>query len=127
MTISKDFQTLQNGLHIYTAGVALQQFFIICFLCFVFHFNRRIKRECPDRIAEAHRLLWVMYFALTMISVSSNFAPLLNLANHPTDPYYVPYYRVLVWSRHPYDTPSAPTSGSNSSLMPRQCSLPWLA
>lgn len=38
MTISKNFNTLRAGLWIYTAGVALQEFFILCFLCLVYLF-----------------------------------------------------------------------------------------
>jgi peptidoglycan/LPS O-acetylase OafA/YrhL len=84
MTISKNFQTLQNGLHIYTAGVALQEFFIFCFLFLVYQFQRRLSRECTrERVLEARKLLYVMYISLGLISVCSCIALCRNFpANH---------------------------------------------
>jgi len=70
MTISKNFQTLQNGLHIYTAGVALQEFFIFCFILLVYQFQRRLSRECNrESVLKARKLLYVMYISLGLISV----------------------------------------------------------
>jgi hypothetical protein len=70
MTISKNFQTLQRGLHIYTAGVALQEFFILCFLFLVYQFQRRLSRDCTkERVLEARKLLFIMYISLALISV----------------------------------------------------------
>jgi hypothetical protein len=70
MTISKDFKTLQNGLHIYTAGVALQELFILIFLYLVFTFQRRLSRSnlSPGRISQAKKLIYVMYLSLALIS-----------------------------------------------------------
>ncbi|KAH6694237.1 RTA1 domain-containing protein [Leptodontidium sp. MPI-SDFR-AT-0119] len=69
LTISKNFQTLQTGLRIYTAGVALQEFFILCFLFLVWTFQRRLSRECePDRAGKARGLLWVVYVVLGLIT-----------------------------------------------------------
>ncbi|KAM3074580.1 hypothetical protein ACMFMG_008010 [Clarireedia jacksonii] len=70
LTVSNDSDTLQNGLHIYTAGVALQEFFIFCFLYLVYTFQRRLKAECArERVVEARRLLWVIYVTLFLISL----------------------------------------------------------
>lgn len=69
MTVSKNFKTLQNGLHIYTAGVALQEFFILVFVFLVITFQRRLRASCsPEQIGQAKRVLWVMYLTLGLIS-----------------------------------------------------------
>jgi len=69
MTLSKNFNTLNNGLHIYTAGVALQEFFILCFLFLVYKFERRLRVECSDaQKAEARRLLLALYITLGLIT-----------------------------------------------------------
>lgn len=71
MTISNTFTTQNRGLHIYTAGVALQEFFIFVFLFLVFQFQRRLKQEESDpvRIKGAKKLLLVAYISLGLISV----------------------------------------------------------
>ena len=70
MTISENFNTLQNGLHIYTAGVALQEFFIFCFLFLVFTFQRRLSREVErEKVQESKKLLFVLFASLGLISV----------------------------------------------------------
>lgn len=71
MTISNNLKTLQNGLHIYTAGVALQEFFILCFMFLVVTFQRRLEREEANEagIKQAKRLILVSYMALGLISV----------------------------------------------------------
>jgi hypothetical protein len=68
MTISKNFHTLQNGLHIYTAGVALQEFFIVVFITLVITFQRRLSAHSPERYAEVKRLLYVLYLSLGLIT-----------------------------------------------------------
>lgn len=69
MTVSKNFNTLQNGLHIYTAGVALQELFILIFVFLVITFQRRLYASCSsEQIAQAKRVLWVMYLSLGLIS-----------------------------------------------------------
>ncbi|KAG4431398.1 hypothetical protein IFR05_013109 [Cadophora sp. M221] len=76
LTISKNFQTLQTGLRIYTAGVALQEFFILCFLFLVWTFQRRLSRECePERAGKARGLLWVVYVVLGLITPFTNNEP----------------------------------------------------
>jgi len=71
MTISTNFKTLQNGLHIYTAGVALQESFIFCFLFLVFVFQHRLSKEESDtiRIKGAKKLLLILYASLGLIAV----------------------------------------------------------
>lgn len=71
MTISENFKTLQNGLNIYTAGVALQEFFIFCFLFLVFSFHKRLLKEetDPSRLRGAKKLLFILYASLALISV----------------------------------------------------------
>jgi hypothetical protein len=81
MTLSKKFNTLNNGLHIYTTGVALQQFFIFCFLFLIYSFQRRLERECSqERIQEAKKLILVLYFSLILISVwATNICMIIHL------------------------------------------------
>ncbi|KAG9243265.1 RTA1 like protein-domain-containing protein [Calycina marina] len=71
MTISKNRTILQRGLNIYTAGVAMQEFFIFCFIFLVIAFQRRLNREEANRvrITQAKRLVLAMYLALALISV----------------------------------------------------------
>lgn len=110
MTISKNFKTLQNGLHIYTAGVALQEFFIFCFLFLVYKFQRRLSRECPrERVLEARKLLNILYISLGLISVSfllssptSHF--LSSLLTFHLVPYSLPHHRILGRRRYEIDT-----------------------
>lgn len=72
MTISKNFHTLQTGFHIYTAGVALQECFILSFLFLVYQFQRRLSRECTrERVIEGSKMLFVLYISLSLISVCS--------------------------------------------------------
>jgi len=72
MTVSNNFDTLQRGLNIYTAGVALQEFFILCFIFLVVSFQRRLKKEETDamRSMQAKRLVIISYIALALITVS---------------------------------------------------------
>lgn len=71
MTVSDNYKTLQNGLHIYTAGVALQEFFIICFIFLVFTFHKRLLKEetDPSRLRGAKKLLLILYGSLVLITV----------------------------------------------------------
>jgi len=72
MTLSDNIDTLQRGLNIYTAGVALQEFFILCFTFLVVSFQRRLKKEETDdlRLKQAKRLALVTYLALALITVT---------------------------------------------------------
>jgi len=71
MTISKNMKTLQRGLNIYTAGVALQQFFILCFIFLVYTFWKRVGREesNPIRLKNANKLVLILFISLALISV----------------------------------------------------------
>lgn len=72
ITTSDDNSTINTGLHIYTAGVALQQFFIICFTVLSVIFRRRLSRECdPERAKSVQPLLYTLYLSLALISVSA--------------------------------------------------------
>jgi hypothetical protein len=71
MTVSTNEQTLSNGLHVYTAGVALQELFIFCFVFLVFSFQRRLAREATvEQKVGAKKLLLILYVSLSLISVS---------------------------------------------------------
>lgn len=112
MTVSNNYNTLNNGLHIYTAGVAMQEFFIICFLALVFTFQRRLSREEPDplRIKGAKELLLVLYVSLGLISVC-NFPSfsipyhLLQTTNIMEVSNSIPHHRILRWCRYSFDRP----------------------
>jgi hypothetical protein len=60
-----------RGLHIYTGGVAMQEFFILCFTAVSFLFLRRL-RALPrtERTIRGERFMYVMFMALFLITVS---------------------------------------------------------
>ncbi|TVY80781.1 hypothetical protein LSUE1_G003490 [Lachnellula suecica] len=60
LTISKNYNTLNTGLHIYTAGVALQEFFILVFLFLV--------EASVEKQAGAGKLLLILYVSLGLIT-----------------------------------------------------------
>lgn len=69
--ISKDTAVIRRGLHIYTAGVALQEFFILCFVALCIVFLRRINKESRiEDIVGAKKLTYFLLVALGLISVS---------------------------------------------------------
>lgn len=69
--ISRNVATSKSGFHIYTAGVALQQFFILCFIVLATVFHRPLKANRNVQSAKSgERLLYTMYAALFLISVS---------------------------------------------------------
>ncbi|KAF7712522.1 RTA-like protein [Penicillium ucsense] len=69
ITTSDDNSTVNIGLHIYTAGVALQQFFILCFIGLSIVFNRRLAKECDNEKQKRVRpLLYTIYLSLALIS-----------------------------------------------------------
>ncbi len=54
-------------------GVGLQEAFILCFLGLAFRFQRQMSRETPMQDKpRAMKLLYVIYAALTLITVSRN-------------------------------------------------------
>jgi hypothetical protein len=70
ITTSDDNSTINTGLKIYTAGVALQQIFIFCFIGLSIVFTRRLARECDSEKQKRVRpLLYTIYLSLTLISV----------------------------------------------------------
>ncbi len=69
--IDKNPDVNQLGLHVYTAGVALQEFFILCFSTLAIIFLRRLPKESVGRsVSNARRLMFVLFAALALISVS---------------------------------------------------------
>ena len=72
MTTNKNSGNSQTGLHIYTAGVALQEAVILCFVGLCIMFQRRLKAESTTPGAsKVNRLMFILYFTLTMITVRS--------------------------------------------------------
>ena len=59
---------IERGLHIYMAGVGLQQAFILFFIFLAFRFHQYLNRH-PESSAHAKRLLYVLYLVLTLITV----------------------------------------------------------
>lgn len=61
------------GLHIYTAGIAAQQFFILCFCGLLFVFHRHMRQGHGDQFRGSHwhTLVLAMYATLGCIAVSS--------------------------------------------------------
>lgn len=59
------------GVHIYMGGIGLQQIFIFLFVFVTIKFHRELLRQSPtDRIRQALVLLYVVYAALFLITVS---------------------------------------------------------
>lgn len=70
ITTSDDNATVNTGLHIYTTGVVLQQFFIFCFFGLSIVFKSRLARECDSEKQKRVRpLLYTKYLSLALISV----------------------------------------------------------
>lgn len=74
-------QTMQTGLHIYTGGVALQEFFILCFLGVMVVFHRKVlqisqspipqENDMGSNVSKSWKgLLYTLYVVLAFISVS---------------------------------------------------------
>lgn len=71
ITTSTDNKTINIGLHVYTAGVVLQQCFIFCFLALSIAFRRRLKKECdPEKANGSELVLNTIWVSLALISVS---------------------------------------------------------
>ncbi|KAL2401273.1 putative lipid transporter atnI [Exophiala dermatitidis] len=70
ITTSTDNKTVNIGLHVYTAGVALQQCFIFCFLALSIAFRRRLKKECdPEKANGSELVLNTIWVSLALISL----------------------------------------------------------
>lgn len=60
----------RQDLHIYQAGVALQQIFILVFVAASIKFHRTFAKESPQaKRAQAHLLLYTVYAVLALITV----------------------------------------------------------
>lgn len=62
------------GMRVYTAGIAIQQVFILCFLCLLIKFHLLMRRGAgvQERSDQWHILTYVMYFTLFTITVRAN-------------------------------------------------------
>jgi len=83
MALSNEQNTADNGLHVYTAGVAIQ-FACICVFCYyAYNFQKRLSIEVepvdPVKAGRVRKLLKVLYLSLSLISVS--FISLMSLAS----------------------------------------------
>ncbi len=105
MTTSNDAQTNTNGLHIYTAGVGLQQLFILIFVALSINFTQRLNRVCDATDIRAGKtMMYVLYTSLGLISVSTkSLTNLVAINSDPAVPYHLPNCRVLRWTRHRRD------------------------
>lgn len=76
LLVSTNAQTEKTGLHIYTGGVALQQFFILCFISLVSTFHRRLlKASDVSNIFDGMKLLYALYISLGLITVNLPYNP----------------------------------------------------
>ncbi|KAJ5928913.1 hypothetical protein N7466_007869 [Penicillium verhagenii] len=63
------YSTEMTGLHIYMAGVGIQQFFVLVFVIYAISFHRKILRQQrPDR-KKALLLLYILYACLALITM----------------------------------------------------------
>lgn len=70
--MDSDFSPEMNkiGLHIYTAGIAVQQFFILCFCGLLLAFQRRMQHYGSISHGRGWRpLAWAMWATLGFITV----------------------------------------------------------
>lgn len=78
LTVSDDPQIEQKGLHIYTGGVALQQFFILCFISLALRFHHQLlsgRNVLDIKLLNAKKLLYVLYTSLGLITVRFHLPP----------------------------------------------------
>lgn len=82
---NKNPDRIKNGLHIYTAGTSLQEMVILIFVGLSINFSRRLKRASAGQdTTSAKKLMFVLYFALGLITVSPHLSLLiLALTNRP--------------------------------------------
>jgi len=70
ISVSGTTTAVQTGLWIYTAGVALQQSFILIFVAVAISFHQQLLRKgTVDRSTSWRRLLWTLYAVLTLITI----------------------------------------------------------
>jgi|HubBroStandDraft_4_1064222.scaffolds.fasta_scaffold491449_2 hypothetical protein len=76
MTLSTNPTSMQNGLHIYTAGVCLQEVVILLFISLgVLFFRRLAAMPDAENLKGAKKLMIILYISLTLITVSSTLYP----------------------------------------------------
>jgi len=63
--------TIKLGLHIYTAGVCLQQAVILGFVVLCVLFQRRMNRESSRHVSQGNRLMLALYLSLALITVNA--------------------------------------------------------
>jgi hypothetical protein len=68
-------KTITVGLHIYTAGVCLQQAVILGFLILCIVFQRRMNRESTRNLVLGNRLVIALFLSLSLITVPPPIAP----------------------------------------------------
>ena len=72
---------IERGLHIYMGGIGFQLFFIICFIYVAYSFHRQLNaNSSTSGDVRAHRLLFVVYTVLGLITVRIIFR-LIEYAN----------------------------------------------
>lgn len=83
--MDSDFSKQMNtiGLHIYTAGIAIQQFFILCFCYLMYAFHKRMRQGYGDysRGPQWRTLIIAMWVTLFLITVSHSSIP--DAATYP--------------------------------------------
>lgn len=74
MSVDKTGKVGPTGMRIYTAGIAIQQVFILCFLSLLIKFHILMRRGAgvPERSGNWLILTYVMYFTLFTITVRAN-------------------------------------------------------
>lgn len=82
-----------TGLHIYMAGVGVQQLFILLFVVCAIVLHRKILRQHPPDTKKALQLLYVLYACLVFITVST-FLPWNKAELRRKAAYYLPSMRI---------------------------------
>jgi hypothetical protein len=101
---SNDIKVINLGLHIYTAGIATQELFLLFFTSMVIFIYRKLDREgAVPRQTEWRPLLRVMFIALALITVNSSSIPKLPCLWHFLSPQIRIIYRLVEFSDG-YDT-----------------------
>jgi hypothetical protein len=120
-----------NGIHVYMAGIGIQQFFIVCFLVLAFQFHRlMLKLDRAGRLfgekQNWRKLLYVLYASLLFITVRI-FYRLIEFASGYGENNPIPYHEwyiyvfdgipmalaVLVWNFAP---PGAVMQGPDAKM-----------
>ncbi|KAJ5884530.1 hypothetical protein N7504_012102 [Penicillium tannophilum] len=63
------YSTEMSGLHIYMAGVGVQQFFVLVFVVYAISFHIKILRQRRSDARKASILLYVLYACLALITM----------------------------------------------------------